>query len=352
MKRKIRVAVIFGGKSAEHRISLLSSRSVLENLDRGRYDITRIGIDIKGQWFIHGEDYLENPDDPDSISLKENVHKAALVPDINKLLIYDLHDKKLLEPVDVVFPVLHGPYGEDGTVQGLFKMMGVPFVGCDVLGSAICMDKVITKKLLQHAGIPTPSFLYYTKEQERLIKYDGISAKLGVPFFIKPASLGSSVGISKVSSEANFSNALITAFNYDEKIIIEEGISGREIECSVLGNTTLIASVPGEIIANDEFYSYNAKYIDPDGAVLSYPALLDVSVAERIRELAMEAFQALCCKGMARVDFFLREDGTLFVNELNTIPGFTKISMYPKLMEITGIDYHRLLDRLIDLAID
>lgn len=352
MGRKIRIGLIFGGRSAEHKISLISSRSIAANLNNDKYEKIFIGISAKGSWYLYDEDYVINGDDPDLIELKHSDHRLALCPESGGLKIFDMFEKKEMEPLDVVFPVLHGPYGEDGTIQGLFRMMGVPFVGCDVLASAVCMDKDIAKSLLKYAGIPVPAWFAFAKSNKGLINYDDIVSSLGLPLFVKPANLGSSVGISKVSRESQFQKALDDAFEHDSKIIIEEGIEGREIECSVLGNNELITSVPGEIIPNDDFYSYRAKYLDENGAVLAIPALLEPGTVSLIQELAKRSFRVLGCKGMARVDFFLKKDGSILVNELNTIPGFTKISMYPKLMELSGISYPDLLDRLIELAFD
>ncbi len=352
MGKRIRLAVIFGGRSAEHKISLLSSVSVINTLDRTRYDIVRIGIDPQGQWFFYPGDYLWDEDDPAKVRLRDDGISIALAPGTGRMQIFDLSRNREIKPVDAVFPVLHGPYGEDGTMQGLLKIMGVPFVGCDVLGSALCMDKVVAKKILQHEGIPTPAFLSFLKNQKESIRFEDICSKLGMTVFVKPANLGSSVGINRVNSEGSLIYALETAFKYDNKIIIEEAVPGREIECSVLGNDRLTASVPGEIVVRDDFYSYKAKYLDENGALLLFPASLEPEITARVQELAKRAYRALSCRGMARVDFFLKEDGTVLVNELNTIPGFTRISMYPRLMELSGVPYRELLDRLIELGFE
>jgi D-alanine-D-alanine ligase len=252
----------------------------------------------------------------------------------------------------VVFPVLHGPFGEDGTVQGLLKLANIAFVGAGVLGSAIGMDKDVMKRLLRDAGIPVVRFMVANRYSSNGIDFDDVRDQLGLPLFVKPANLGSSVGIHKVNDRDEFERAVRDALNYDNKILIEECIKGREIECSVLGNDNPIASVPGEILPRHEFYSYEAKYLDENGAVLEIPAKLPAETSERIRQLATKTFTVLCCEGMARVDFFLRNDEEIIVNEINTIPGFTRISMYPKLWEATGISYSDLIDRLIQLAIE
>lgn len=251
----------------------------------------------------------------------------------------------------MAFPVLHGTFGEDGTVQGMLKLANIPFVGAGVLGSAVGMDKDVMKRLLKGDGIPVADFLTFSYGDRDKIDFDEVTNRLGTPIFIKPANMGSSVGISKVYDQENFEAAVDNAFLYDTKIIIEENIKGREIECSVLGNENPIASLPGEILPQGEFYSYQAKYIDEKGAVLDMPAKLSQELIEQIQKYAILTYKSLCCEGMARVDFFLKENGDILVNEINTIPGFTRISMYPKLWEVSGIPYSKLIDRLIELAL-
>jgi D-alanine-D-alanine ligase len=246
--------------------------------------------------------------------------------------------------------MLHGPFGEDGTVQGLLKLAHIPFVGADLLGSAIGMDKDVMKRLLRDAQIPIAKFLVFRKGE--VIDFEAVHKELGLPLFIKPANLGSSVGISKVANQEEFAQAVTKAFEYDTKILIEEAIVGREIECSVLGNQNPIASVPGEILPNHEFYSYEAKYIDAHGAQLMIPANITDEVSKKIQELAIKTCKVLECEGLARVDFFLKENNELVVIEINTIPGFTKVSMYPRLWEASGIPYPELIDRLLQLAIE
>ena len=306
--KKIRVAVLFGGKSAEHEVSIQSAKNVIASLDNKKYEVIKIKIGKEGNW--------------------------------------DFDTKN----ADVVFPVLHGPFGEDGTVQGLLRFANIRFVGSGVLGSAIGMDKDVAKRLMRDAGLPVAKFLVFRKGEN--VEYEHIEKILGVPFFLKPANLGSSVGVSKVKRKKDFLPALKEAFQYDTKIIIEEYIEGREIECSVLGNDDPIASVPGEIIAKHEFYDYDAKYIDENGADLKVPADLAADVVEQVQLLAIKVFKILCLEGMARVDFFLAPSGKIFINETNTIPGFTNISMYPKLWKASGISYQELVDRLIELAIE
>lgn len=252
--------------------------------------------------------------------------------------------------IDVVFPILHGPFGEDGTIQGLLKLANVPFVGASVLGSAVGMDKDVMKRLLREAEIPIGKFL--TFKEKDIPTYEEAVKNLGLPLFVKPANMGSSVGVSKVREKKDFDKAVWEAFKYDRKILIEEGIKGREIECSVLGNDNPIASIPGEVIPNHDFYSYEAKYIDKDGATLEIPAKLSNEIIKKIQILTVKTFKTLSCEGLGRIDFFLKENGDILVNEINTIPGFTSISMYPKLWEASGISYTELIDRLIQLALE
>ena len=349
--KRIRVGILFGGKSAEHEISLLSAKNVIDALDRDRYEPVLIGIDKSGRWVTHSpERFLLNSGDPKRVAInKAESQGVALVPQSEGRLT-GLDSAGLDQGVDVVFPILHGPLGEDGAVQGLLKLAGVPFVGAGVLGSAVGMDKDVMKRLLRDAGLPIPKFLRFGRGGKP--DYKAVTKELGSPVFVKPANLGSSVGISKAKDEAGFRKAVADAFRYDTKILVEESIAGREIECAVLGNEDPKASVPGEIIPRHEFYSYEAKYLDADGAKLEIPAKLDAATVKRVQELAVKVFRALNCEGMGRVDFFLTQDGKLYVNEINTIPGFTQISMYPKLWEATGIGYTELISRLIELAIE
>jgi D-alanine-D-alanine ligase len=307
-KKKLKIGVLFGGKSAEHDVSLQSAKNVINGLDKNKYQITPIKINRDGKF-----------------------------------------DFGLVKKFDVIFPVLHGPFGEDGSMQGLLKLAGIPFVGPSVLGSAVGMDKDVMKRLLRDAGIPIGKFITIRKTDK--INFGEAKKKLGLPLFIKPANMGSSVGISKVRNEKEFVQAIKEAFKFDSKIIIEEFIDGREIECSILGNDHPMASIPGEIIANQDFYSYNAKYIDT-GSKAVIPADIDKKIIKKVQEMAIKTFMTLNCEGMSRVDFFLKKNGDVLVNEINTIPGFTNISMYPKLWEASGIPPSKLLDRLIDLALE
>ena len=352
MSKKLRVAVLFGGKSAEHEISLISARNIVEAMDKRKYQIISIGIDKKGRWFFdQGQRLLVARAQAEAKFPRRSV-STAVVPGAKPSPMIQLSPRRALRQIDVVFPVLHGPFGEDGTVQGLLKLANVPFVGAGVLGSAVGMDKDVMKRLLRDAQIPIPKFLVFERAAQDEISFAGVNRILGLPLFVKPANLGSSVGISKVANRKQFVSAIKEAFRYDNKILLEESIEGREIECSVLGNEHPIASLRGEIITHHDFYSYDAKYVDEKGARLVIPADLPQQVVREVQELAVRTFRVLCCQSMARVDFFLRQQRQVFVNEINTIPGFTKISMYPKLWEASGISYSTLIDRLIELALE
>jgi D-alanine-D-alanine ligase len=346
MKKRLRVAILFGGKSAEHEISLISARNIVAAMDPNKYDVVAIGIDKQGRWHLDEGARLLRGKAHSSVEIGDSESAAAVRPGNTPT---PLVGGGRFGTVDVVFPILHGPFGEDGTVQGLLKLANLPFVGAGVLGSAVGMDKDVMKRLLRDAKIPTPKFLAFGRADK--FSFSRIKKVLGMPLFIKPANLGSSVGISKVTQPAQFGVAVKEAFRYDNKIIIEQCIRGREIECSVLGNDRPIASLPGEIIVGHEFYSYDAKYIDDKGARLEIPAKLPIAVVKKVRALALKAYKTLCCEGMARVDFFVQANGRVLVNEINTIPGFTAISMYPKMWAASGISYPKLVDRLIQLAL-
>jgi D-alanine-D-alanine ligase len=353
MPPKIRVVVLFGGRSAEHEVSLLSARNIVEALDRSKYDVRLVGIDKEGRWHPGDASALLAAGSSTLGRLAAAAEGTlALLPGGGRDPIVPAEGGQALGGIDVVFPALHGPFGEDGTVQGLLKLAGLPFVGPSVLGSAVAMDKDVAKRLMRDAGIPTPRFLAFDRIEPSAVDFDRVKDVLGLPVFVKPANLGSSVGIHKASGRGELMEAVADAFRFDSKILLEEAVAGREIECSVLGNADPIASVPGEVKPNDEFYTYQAKYVDENGAALEIPARLSSETTRRVQELAVRTFRALACEGMARVDFFLRPNGELLVNELNTIPGFTSISMYPKLWEASGIPYAELLDRLIQLALE
>src|SRR6266480_1541352 len=352
MSKKIRVGILFGGRSAEHEVSLQSAKNIVVAIDKNKYEVVLIGIDKEGGWHLNeGSGFFLPAIKSQLPELPEGGENLALVPGKQGDQLVPLSGQHRLGTLDVVFPVLHGPFGEDGTVQGLLKLANIPFVGAGVLGSAVGMDKDVMKRLLRDAGIPIARFLVFERGAQARIHFAEVKRILGLPVFVKPANLGSSVGISKVSNHKQLGGAISEAFRYDNKILIEESIRGREIECSVLGNEHPIASLPGEIITRHEFYSYDAKYIDEKGARLLIPAPLPKALVKQVKEIAIQSFKVLCCEGMARVDFFLRHEREVFVNEINTIPGFTKISMYPQLWEASGISYADLIDRLIQLAL-
>jgi D-alanine-D-alanine ligase len=351
---KVRVGILFGGRSGEHEISLRSARSVVEAIDRSKYEVSLIGIDKGGRWHLLDEARFRQITDAPLPVLADGASEVVMppVPAAGEL-IDPARPSARVERHDVIFPVLHGPYGEDGAIQGLLELADVPYVGAGVLGSAVGMDKDLQKRLLDAAGIPVVPFVTVTRHSWEAdpgaVRTQ--AAALGLPLFVKPANLGSSVGVSKVKTLDTLAAAVATALEYDNKLLIEAGMHAREIECAVLGNEQPEASLPGEICPQGEFYSYAAKYIDETGAVLRIPAPLTAEQIATVRALAVRVFQTLDCAGMARVDFFLEHgSGQFYVNEINTIPGFTSISMYPKLWEASGLAYRDLISRLIDLA--
>jgi D-alanine-D-alanine ligase len=348
---KTSVAILFGGQSSEHEVSLQSARNVINAIDRGSYDLTLIGIDKQGRWLRFDErDYLLDADNPARIRLSPSGKVLSLLPGSLEGQFVEVESGVQLPRIDVVFPVIHGAFGEDGSLQGLLRLLAIPFVGPGVLGSAACMDKDVTKRLLRDAGIAVAPSRVLTRGQS--IDFKEVTAALGLPVFVKPASQGSSVGVSKVTDEAGFVAALALAFEFDHKVLIEQGIVGREVECAVLGNREPQASVCGEVIANDEFYAYDTKYLNGDQARIAIPAELAPALSERVREVALHAYRVLECAGLARVDFFVTEAQAIIINEVNTIPGFTSISMYPKLWQASGLTYAGLIDRLITLALE
>jgi D-alanine-D-alanine ligase len=356
-KSKLKIGVLYGGRSGEHDVSLCSAASVVAALDKKKYDIVAIGIDRDGRWYV--QDHPEIITDKDFgkiLSLKKRgLWLVNHFEKQNKLHLYNLESSGERLTVDLIFPVLHGTYGEDGTLQGLLELAMVPYVGVDVAGAAVGMDKDIAKRLLKEAGIPVVPWItidkYEWREHPKIILNKALN-QLSLPMFVKPLCTGSSVGIKKVKVKKELAPAIDYAFQFDTRIMIETGIDCREIECAVLGNERPQASVLGEILPRHEFYSYEAKYLDPQGARMNIPAKIPAKLAAAIRQSAVAGFQALNCNSMARVDFFLdKKTGRFYLNEINTLPGFTSISMYPKLWAATGIQYGELLDKLIALAL-
>ncbi|RKL69406.1 D-alanine--D-alanine ligase [Salipaludibacillus neizhouensis] len=351
---KLKVGLLFGGKSPEHQVSLQSAKSVFEAIDKDKYEILLIGIDKEGKWNLYDnlDTCLLNNNNPNLIELKKSDKSIALVPGELSNQFLELPSGASLGKIDVIFPLVHGGLGEDGSMQGLLRFANIPFVGPGVLASAVSMDKDVAKRLLSDAGLRVAHSLTFTRKMKDTIAFKKVKKKLGTPMFIKPANHGSSVGVSKVESKEEFYQGINHAFCYDQKIIVEEAIVGREIECAVLGNDEPISSLPGEILTQNTFYSYDAKYIDEKGAQLTIPAVLEDIVIQEIKEKAIKAFKVLHCEGLARIDFFLTQNQKLIINEINTLPGFTKQSMYPKLWEVSGIQYKELINTLISLAIE
>jgi D-alanine-D-alanine ligase len=350
-RKRLRVGVLFGGRSGEHEVSLASASSVIRALDPEKYEAVPIGISKDGRWLLGAAAQKLLPD------VIRSGQRVVLTADPNTAALVPLDDSPVKPGVrmDVVFPVLHGTYGEDGTVQGLLELAGLPYVGAGVLGSAVGMDKDVQKRLFQQARIPVTEFLTVPRSQwEREPKKveRAVERKFRYPVFIKPATLGSSVGMTKAHNRGELIGAMNLAAEFAQKIVVERAIVGREIEVSVLGNSEPKASVPGEIVPHREYYDYAAKYLE-EGTRLIIPAKLKRDEVKRVQDYAVRAFLAIECRGMARVDFFLeRRTGRILLNEVNTIPGFTAISMYPKLWEATGVSYRELIDRLIELALE
>lgn len=366
MAKKLRVGVIFGGRSGEHEVSIRSARAVIESIDRRKYDVLPIAISKDGKWL--------SPPDATKL-LPQSAHRflsrdvtarssgdVAILgdPSHSGLILLEAQRRPLpSEKLDVVFPVLHGPYGEDGTLQGLLEMADIPYVGCGVLGSACGMDKVAMKLLFRQAGLPIGKYIWFLRSQwraNRAAVIRRVNRTLGFPCFVKPANLGSSVGVSRATDKASLVTSVEMAAQYDRKVIVEEALDAREIECAVLGNDDPQASLPGEYVVYDEaarFLDYNEKYSDTGHVKFVVPAPVSKSQLIKIQRMALQAFQAVDGAGLARVDFFLTQtDQKLLVNELNTMPGLTDVSGYPKMWEASGLEFSRLLDRLIELALE
>jgi len=350
---KLRVGIVFGGKSAEHEVSLQSAKNIIDAIDKQKFELTLLGIDKQGAWHINdATNYLLNADNPALIALNRSNKNVALIPGQIHSQLIESQNANALAQLDIIFPIVHGTLGEDGSLQGMLRMANIPFVGSNVLGSAVSMDKDVTKRLLRDAGLNVVSFVTLTRANRHNYSFADISRQLELPLFIKPANQGSSVGVSKIKTEQEFNQAIELAFRFDHKVLVEKAIIGREIECAILGNDYPKASVCGEIVVNDEFYSYDTKYISEAGARVVVPANLPKHINSKIQQIAIQAFQSLECKGMARVDVFLTPSDDVIINEVNTLPGFTNISMYPKLWEASGVGYRELITTLIELALE
>ena len=341
MSNKKKVAILYGGRSVEHAVSVNSARNIFEFIDKAKYDPVPLGISKGGRWYRT---------DTVSKDIEKGVPLGLILDPANPgfLLLSSGEQFK----VDAFFPVLHGTDGEDGSIQGLIKAMDIPMVGTGVLGSALSMNKIVAKRLMKQAGLPVTDFISFGYQEKEKLKFAAISKKLGLPFMVKSASLGSSVGVSKVKTKADFAKAIEEAFRYDDEILIEEFVTGREIECAVLGNTPAEASNPGEIVISKsyEFYTFDAKYVDPEAVQIHVPAKLAKPIAEKIRTVSKKAFEVLHCQDFSRVDLFLDKKGKIYINEINTIPGFTNSSMYPMMWKERGISFSELITRLLNLA--
>lgn len=336
---KLKIALLYGGRSVEHGVSINSARNIFEYIDKEKYEVIPIGISQQGKWFythqvtkeIEKGQPLTVQLDPSSPTFRSQ--SATYAP-------------------DVVFPILHGTDGEDGSIQGLLKVLSLPMVGTGVLGSSMSMSKLVAKRMLKEAGLPVSDFLYCYFSNHTDFSFEKVKKELGLPFMVKSASLGSSVGVSKVKSEADFQKAVEDAFRYDDCVLFEKFIKGREIECAILGNNPPEASLPGEIIisSNYEFYTFDAKYVDGAAVTIQVPAKLDSASVEKIRRYSVKAFQTLACEDFARVDLFLTDSGEVFINEINTIPGFTNSSMFPMMWKERGLSFTELISKLITLA--
>lgn len=356
---KLKVGIIFGGKSGEHEVSIVSATSIYKALDKSKYDVYLIGIDKDGRWLLPSDSQLlANSTDPRLIQLNKEKSSVAITPYQHSAPLTKLSDTTSTGlSIDVFFPVLHGTNGEDGTVQGLLELTQIPYVGSGVIGSSVGMDKDVARRLLREAGIPVVDTVSlrrcdYDKDPQGHI--NKLVKKLGLPFFVKPANAGSSVGVHKVKTKDDAATKIADAFTFDTKILVEQAIDARELECAVLGNDDPKASIIGEIVPKHEFYTYEAKYIDENGADLLIPAKdITAKMTKQLQEISIAAFKCLELKGLARVDYLVdKKTGDIYLNEVNTLPGFTKISMYPKLWEASGLSYSDLLDELIQLAIE
>lgn len=341
MAEKKKVAILYGGKSVEHGVSINSARNIFEYINKDLFEPIPIGITTKGKWFLtSGVD--KNIESGQALSLALNPANP----------VFKIEGSNQTFTADIIFPVLHGTDGEDGSIQGLIKALDIPMVGTGVLGSSVSMSKIVSKRLLENAGLPVTKFLSYTFTEKEKLNFKTIVDTLGLPFMVKAASLGSSVGVSKVSTENDFDKAVDEAFRYDNALLVEEFVKGREIECAILGNEPPRASDPGEIVISGQydFYTFDAKYVDGDAVRIEVPAKLDSAIIEKVKDVSVRAYQTLHCEDFSRVDLFVTADGKVYVNEINTIPGFTNSSMYPMMWKQHGISFSELITELIQLA--
>ena len=347
---KLSLALLFGGKSPEHEVSFRSAKNIYKALDSSTYEITLIGVSYEGGWYkIPESEFLQL----DRLHVGNPYEQLALLPGADGPQLYGIREGKPLPTLDVVFPIIHGTNGEDGTLQGLLQQLEIPYVGPDVCGSAVAMDKDVAKRLLHQADLLVAKGSCFDSTARESLDYVALQNQLGSPLFVKPANMGSSIGVSKVETAGEFEKAVELAFKYDKKIIVEEAIIGRELECAVMGNEIPETTRVGEVVMDQGFYDYEAKYIHETVAKVQIPAEdLSDELLSKLILVARSAYKVLCCEGMARVDMFLCEDGSVYVNEVNTLPGFTSISMYPKLWEDAGLSYPHLLDHLVQLALE
>lgn len=347
MGKKINIALFFGGQSVEHQVSLLSAKQVISALDRNRYNPVMIGIDQEGVWHLQDEAHLfEYPNDPAEIRLGKSQGRVVLFQ--NTLIELGT---QYAHPIDIAFPILHGHMGEDGAIQGLFEVSGIPYVGAGVLGSAIGMDKDVMKRLLRDAGMRVTHFKVVHAQERALLDPEAVAKEMGLPFFVKPANGGSSIGVSKVVIPFQLEEALDRAFAYDRKVLIERLVVGREIECSVMGNEEPIVSLPCEIVSHGEFHSYLSKYVSSDGADFIIPVILAEQELADVQKAAKEAYRILECEGLARVDLFLTPAKEVVINEINTLPGMTEKSPYVKMWEASGYTFSAIIDRLVEYSL-
>lgn len=347
-ERKLRVGILFGGKSAEHEVSIQSARNVLEALDEDKFEPILIGIDREGRWKLYDSNLIEEK----SVAIPSSSSGQLELSLSGDIRLIATSTKTPFQTPDVIFPILHGPHGEDGAVQGLLELASIPYVGAGIAGSAVGMDKDIMKRLLHEAEVPIAEHVVLKSSEQHTFDSKKFIAALGVPLFVKPANMGSSIGVSKVKSEKELAQAVALGFRYDRKVLVEKSVDGDEVECAIIGNEQPEASVPGRIIFKAGFYTYDAKYDETKDTTLEIPARLSENLAKQVQEVAIKAYKALECEGMARVDMFITKQGEVLVNEINTLPGFTKLSMYPRLWQASGLSYTNLITRLLELAID